>query len=232
MGRVKLLKRDKVIASMKLRQKLSVLALKLLHKTIKKQKKIKIYDKVFILLPNVFSPRGTFTSSFLARNLGVRKGDYVLDLGTGCGIQAVFAAEKAEKVVATDINPQAVKCAKINAKINGVAEKIDVRCGNLFEPVKNEKFDLIIFSPPYLPGKPKSYLEHAWLCGEKYEMIREFFHYVKEYLKPGGRIRMVYSTIADVSLLFDILKENRFTWFVVASMKTPLERIFILEIKA
>ncbi len=213
------------------KQKLSALALKFIHMTIRKPKKIKIFGKTFILLPNVFSPRGTLTSSFLARNLGVKEGDYVLDLGTGCGIQAVFAAEKAKKVVATDINPQAVKCAKINAKINDVAEKVDIRCGNLFDPVKNEKFDLIIFSPPYLPGTPKNLLEHAWFCGEKYEIIKNFFMHVKNHLKPNGRIRMVYSTIADVNFLFDILKKNRFKWFVITSMKTPMERIFILEIK-
>lgn len=67
----------------------------------------------------------------------------------------MFAAEKAKKVVATDINPLAVKCAKINAKINSVTEKIDIRHGNLFDPVKNERFDLIIFSPPYFPSTQK-----------------------------------------------------------------------------
>jgi len=216
---------------MNLKQKVSALALKFLHGVVKKPKKIKIYDKTFILLPNVFSPRGTLTSSLLARNLGVKKGDYVLDLGTGCGIQAIFAAEKAKKVVATDINPQAVKCAKINAKINNVAEKIDVRCGNLFEPVKNEKFDLIIFSPPYLPGKPKNFLERAWFCGEEYETIKEFFVCVKKHLRPNGRIRMIYSTIADVNFLFDILKKSNFKWFVITSIRTPLEKIFILEIE-
>ena len=216
---------------MKFKQKLSALALKFIHMTIRKPMKIKIFDKTFILLPDVFSPRGTLTSSFLAKNLGVKEGDYVLDLGTGCGIQAIFAAEKAKKVVATDINPQAVKCARINAKINNVADKVDVRCGDLFEPVKNEKFDLIIFSPPYLPSIPKNLLEHAWFCGDKYEVIRKFFAYVKNHLKPDGRVRMVYSTIADVKFLFDILKKNKFEWFVVASMKTPMERIFVLEVE-
>ncbi len=216
---------------MTLKQKISILALKILHSTIRRPKKIKIYNKTFILLPGVFSPRGTLTSTFLAKNLGVREGDYVLDLGTGCGIQAIFAAEKAKKVIATDINIRAVQCAKINAKINNVADKIEVRHGNLFEPVKGEKFDLIIFSPPYIPGKPKNYFEYAWFCGEKYEVIKEFFKEVKRYLKPNGRVRMIYSNISDINLLFNILKKNKLKWYVVTYMKTIMEKILILEIR-
>jgi len=216
---------------MTLKQKISIFALKILHSTIRRPKKIKIYSKTFILLPGVFSPRGTLTSTFLAKNLGVEEGDYVLDLGTGCGIQAIFAAEKAKKVIATDINLQAVRCAKINAKINNVADKIEVRHGNLFEPVKGEKFDLIIFSPPYIPRKPKNYFEYAWFCGEKYEVIKEFFKHVRRYLKPNGRIRMVYSTIADLNLLLKMLNKSKLKWCVVTYMKTIMEKILILEIR-
>lgn len=216
---------------MTLRQKISIFALKVLHLAIRKPRKMRVYGKTFILLPDVFSPRVTLTSTFLAKNLGVKKDDYVLDLGTGCGIQAVFAAEKAKKVIATDINIQAVRCAKINAKINKVADKIEVKHGNLFEPVKEEKFDLIIFSPPYIPGKPKNYLEHAWFCGEKCEVIKEFFREVRRHLKPNGRVRMIYSTIGDVNLLFKAIEKNSLRWFVVTYMKTIMEKIFVLEIR-
>jgi len=75
-------------------------------------------------------------SFLLADNLQVRYGDTVLDLGTGCGILGIVAAGKARKVVATDISPIAVKCTKHNAKINNLADKVDVRIGNLFSTSK------------------------------------------------------------------------------------------------
>jgi len=68
---------------------------------------------VFYVDENVYEPaEDTF---LLAENLKVEPEDFVLDMGTGCGILAVLAAKKARKVVAVDINPYAIECAKKNA---------------------------------------------------------------------------------------------------------------------
>ena len=96
----------------------------------------------------------------------ISEGDTVLDMGTGCGILAVIASKKARRVVATDLNPNAVECAKHNAKVNRAASKIEVRLGDLFGPIlKTEKFDVILFNAPYLPSKPeeeKTWTDRAW----------------------------------------------------------------------
>lgn len=72
-----------------------------------------------------------------------------LDLGTGNGIQALLAASHCDEVVATDINPRAVELARANAERNGIAN-VDVRCGDLFEPVRGEQFDLVVANPPFV----------------------------------------------------------------------------------
>lgn len=72
-----------------------------------------------------------------------------LDLGTGNGIQALLAAAHCDQVVATDINPRAVDLARANAVRNGIAN-IEVRHGDLFEPVAGERFDLIVANPPFV----------------------------------------------------------------------------------
>ena len=152
-------------------------------------------------------------------------------MGTGSGIQAVFAAERASFVVATDINPAACECAKINAIINGVYSKMDIRLGDLFEPISmGEKFDLIIFSPPYLPGEPRDLLERSWMCGSEHEVIRRFFKDAAKYLSEDGRIRMVYSTIADTDVLLQILENYNWDWKVAARKRHLLEEIFVLEV--
>ncbi|MHA1595200.1 MAG: HemK2/MTQ2 family protein methyltransferase [Candidatus Baldrarchaeia archaeon] len=214
----------------RLKQTFIRLLLNIYHRSMMRPRKVKILDKTFIVLPGTFSPVWTLTSRFLALNLDVREGEKVLDVGTGCGVQAIFAADVASEVVATDINPIACECARINALINGVFPKMDVRQGDLFEPVGgDEKFDLIIFSPPYLDGEPRDMLERSWMCGKGHDVIRRFFREARRYLREGGRVRMVYSTIADTDILLQILERYRWDWRVVARKKYPLEEIFVLE---
>jgi methylase of polypeptide subunit release factors len=79
-----------------------------------------------------------------------------LDLGTGCGIQALLAAKHAERVVATDVNPRAIAFAAFNAALNGI-HTIEFRQGDGFEPVHGERFDLIVANPPYVISPDASY---------------------------------------------------------------------------
>lgn len=74
-----------------------------------------------------------------------------LDLGTGCGAVALFlAAAGAERVVATDISARALAFARANARLNGLADRIDFRQGDLFEPIAGERFELILSNPPFV----------------------------------------------------------------------------------
>ncbi len=75
-----------------------------------------------------------------------------LDLGTGCGIQSLHLATHSEQVVATDLNPRACAMTALTAALNGVA--VDVRQGSLYEPVADQKFDLIVTNPPYVMAPP------------------------------------------------------------------------------
>ncbi|WP_317983773.1 DUF7059 domain-containing protein [Nocardioides campestrisoli] len=72
-----------------------------------------------------------------------------LDLGTGCGVQALHLATHSDRVVATDVNPRALWMTRFNAALNEV-EGIDVRDGSFFEPVASETFDLIATNPPFV----------------------------------------------------------------------------------
>ncbi|WEK61469.1 MAG: methyltransferase [Candidatus Microbacterium colombiense] len=75
--------------------------------------------------------------------------DRALDLGTGCGIQALLVARRAGTVIATDISARALAYAEMNALINGVGN-IEFRRGSMFEPVEGEAFDLIVSNPPFV----------------------------------------------------------------------------------
>ena len=75
-----------------------------------------------------------------------------LDVGTGCGVQALQLAAHAGHVVATDVSPRALELAAFNAGMNGVP--LDLRAGDLFDPVADEQFDLVVSNPPFVIGSP------------------------------------------------------------------------------
>ena len=217
------------------RRNLSILGLKFLHKLTSLQKEpiFKIYGKTFKIHPNVFHPRWSITSLMLVKNLDVKLGDVVLDMGCGCGIQAIFAAERAFRVVAVDVNPFAVCLAWENVRLNGLEGKVEVRLGNLFQPIKqNEKFNLIIFNPPFFPGKPKNVVENAWI-DEDGEIMQKFFSKVGMYLFPGGRVQITYSSIASLSIdeLEKLFEENKFEVKVKIKKKLLTETLYLYTLK-
>ena len=72
-----------------------------------------------------------------------------VDIGTGCGYHAILAAQHAEQVIATDINPRAIAFTTFNALLND-AGNVECRVGSLFEPVEDLDFDLIVCNPPFV----------------------------------------------------------------------------------
>jgi release factor glutamine methyltransferase len=106
-----------------------------------------------VVVPGVLDPALFFSGEVLVDALRrtVRSGDQVLDLGTGSGVGAIAAATAgARRVIATDVDPNAVRCARANAALHGLAGRIEVREGDLFEPVADEQFDVVAFNPPWL----------------------------------------------------------------------------------
>jgi hypothetical protein len=72
-----------------------------------------------------------------------------LDLGTGCGIQALHASRHASRVIATDISQRALDFAAFNAELNGI-RTIEFRRGDMFDPLAHERFDYIVTNPPFV----------------------------------------------------------------------------------
>ncbi|WP_400190072.1 methyltransferase [uncultured Microbacterium sp.] len=111
-----------------------------------------------------------------------------LDLGTGCGIQALLVARRAGTVVATDISARALAYAELNAMLNGVGN-IDFRLGSMFDPVAGEAFDLVVSNPPFVitprtEGVPAYEYRDGGLVGDA--LVEQFVRTVPDYLTPGG----------------------------------------------
>jgi len=167
-------------------------------------------------------------SFLLAENLLVEKGDAVLDLGTGTGILALTAAEKAARVVGTDINPEAIELARENARVNGI-ENVEFVCCDLFPP-GNERFDLIIFNPPYLPVQESGLLEKAWSGGEGgIEIIERFLGSVSKHLKDDGVFELLVSSLGDMEGIDKVMKNNRIEYEIIAKRKLFFEELSVIK---
>lgn len=107
-----------------------------------------------------------------------------LDLGTGCGVQALLASRHVDRVLATDLNPRACAFAELNTRLNGV-ENVEVRSGNLFEPVEGERFDLILANPPYVisPASDLLFRDSGLAPGE---LCRTVLAEAARHLRVGG----------------------------------------------
>jgi release factor glutamine methyltransferase len=164
-------------------------------------KRVYFGDYVFDVWEKVYEPAED--SFVFAENLEVNEADTVLDLGTGCGILGILAAEKASVVTAVDVNPHAVRCARENAKLNDVQNKIYYLRGDLFTPLREGlKFDLVLFNAPYLPVneiETQSWIGRAWAGGARgRQVIDRFIADVPKYLMRRGHVLLMQSTLANV----------------------------------
>lgn len=169
-----------------------------------------VAGRPFVVLPSVFNPKLFRTGEFLANRLDatlIPPGSSVLELGTGSGVVAVVAAHWARRVIAVDINPEAVRCARINALVNRVEDRVEVRTGDLFAPVRGERFDRVVFNPPYYQGTPRDAADHAW---RGVAMAERFAAGLADSLRPGGQALIQLSTDADESLFTKALESHRF----------------------
>lgn len=135
---------------------------------------------------------GVGSSSTTLSRLTVRRPSRrTLDLGAGCGIQALLAASHSDAVVATDHNPRAIALATFNAALNR-AGAVECREGDLYAPVTGERFDLIVSNPPFVVSPASSYLfRDATLEGDA--VCREVVRGGAALLEPGGFLQTLCS---------------------------------------
>ncbi len=156
------------------------------------------------------------------------KGKNCLDVGTGSGYQAIELAKRgADKILAIDINPKAIEAAKKNALKENI-KNIEFIESNLFSKVK-DRFDLIIFNAPYLPGEGEMNL--ALDGGEKgNEIILRFLDKLDKHLEALGECYLLFSSLSDSEEIYGRIKKLKLDCNQIGHENLFFERLIVIKI--
>jgi len=200
-----------------------------------KEKSFTYNNLIFKIYSQVYDPAED--SFLLLESIDVKKDDFLLEIGCGCGIIGLVCAEKGTRVVCTDVNPYAVKNTEENYNINKDKIKgfFEVRKGDMFSVIKKDEiFDVIIFNPPYLPTRKEELIGlDGWydkaLDGgvDGLKSTKCFLDGLSNYLKKDGRAYFVFSSLSDKSKLESILIKNKFKKEILKSCFFDDERLDI-----
>jgi len=174
----------------------------------------------------IYKPRED--SRLLAKQVRKYAFGLVLDIGTGCGVQALEAAKKrnVSKVIAVDVQKDVIEYCKKNIK----NKKIKFVISNLFSNI-NKKFVTIIFNPPYLPEDVR--LKDLTINGGKkgYEIIEMFLNEVNNYLKPNGIILIVFSSLTKKEKIDEFIIKNLLEFRLLNKEHIFFEELYVYLIK-
>lgn len=154
----------------------------------------------------------------------------VLDMGTGSGVLAVEAAKFADTVIGLDVSEAAVEYCKQHI----MHPKILFFRSDLFEVLElgkiSRKFDLIIFNPPYLPRDGEG---NVALDGgrEGFEVIERFLRSAGKYLKAGGTILLLFSSLTKKQKVDLLIRKSGFRKTLVDVKKLPFETLYVYAVE-
>jgi release factor glutamine methyltransferase len=193
------------------------------------------YEKAQVKLGDTDLVYEPSEDSFLLADTALREaepGMHILEVGTGSGfVSAVLLANlKDIRLIATEINPNAARCAKANG--------VEIIRTDLFRGIRlkipEARFDLILFNPPYLPTskeeKVPGWLNYAFDGGiSGRETLDRFLDEVRDYLRPGGKILVLISSITGLEAVEERIKSLGFKADVAGRKKVSFEELMVVR---
>ncbi|MEM0015529.1 MAG: class I SAM-dependent methyltransferase [Saccharolobus sp.] len=167
-------------------------------------------------------------TELLLRIIKIHKGDKVLDMGSGSGILGIYALKLGGKVIFIDINPYAILSTLCSLGLNRLDDKDYniVNC-NLLDCIREEKFDVAIFNPPYLPFEEyDSWIGYSWSGGKNgSDIIIKFLREI-----TSKRVYILYSSLSDEDSILTEIKRREYIISQKYERVIGYERLVALEL--
>jgi release factor glutamine methyltransferase len=183
-----------------------------------------------LVAPGVLNPRLTRSGDFFASRLRgdlLQRDAEVLDMGTGSGVCAVTAARQVRHVVAVDINPAAVRCARVNTLLNQCEDRVEVIQGDLFSTIGGRRFDVVLFNPPFLHGMPADDADRAW---RSTDVAPRFAAGLRDHLQPSGFALVLLSSFGGAAAFVGQFRRHGFAMAVAGERDFINERLTLLKL--
>ncbi len=198
---------------------------------LKKRRKYSYKNISVWVEPTVFPPFLTISTKLLLELIEPLplKNKTFLELGCGCGIISISAAQKGARVTATDINEVALSALQQNAASNRVW--IEIVKSDLFEKLQGKIFDYIAINPPYYPKNPISVAQNAWFCGENFEYFEMLFEQIPKFLTAENATYMILSEDCDLDKIKAKALKNDIAFDLILEKRVAFETNFIFELR-
>jgi release factor glutamine methyltransferase len=202
---------------------------------------VRAFGLDFVVYRDVFSP--LLGCLPVHEALGPWVGRDLLDIGCGAGTLAVLAAKAgARRIVATDINPLAVANASANVVRHAVADRVEIRQGDLFDPIgREEKFDTVFWNAPFhfVDAEAELTMLQRAAFDPGYRAIRSYVREAHRYLKLGGRLFLQFSAaygrqhlIQEFAHQAGVRLQVRERWPAGAGTMIPIELLELVSHEA
>lgn len=181
--------------------------------------------------PLVYAPD---EDTFIVADIAFREAKgKVLEVGAGSGYTSIILAKRGLDVTCSDINPNALKLIKINSEENKV--KLRIIESDLFEKIE-EKYDTIIFNPPYLPesllDQTDPFVKSVDGGKEGFEVTKRFIDSLRPHLEKNGQAIIIFSSLTKLEKVLDFIKENAMESEMLSEKSVGLmEKLYVLRIK-
>jgi tRNA1(Val) A37 N6-methylase TrmN6 len=121
-----------------------------------------------------------------------------MDLGTGCGVLTFYMLKhNVKSIVATDINPNALKSLEGDLKRVGKCDSVSLSHTSFFDNIQTNNLDLVVFNPPWIPEKPTNSIDLAMYYEPSF--FEEFFSKAHASLPMGCTVLVIFSTFAQAA---------------------------------
>jgi len=150
----------------------------------------------------------------------INKNETFLEIGCGSGAVSIAIAKRAKSGIGVDVNELAVANSQFNAERHQ-ANNLQLLRSDLFEKI-SDKFDVIIFNPPYNDYEPSDDIDKMFWDGNN-EIKRRFFQEASNYLKDNGKIYFGWANFSDLDLdlPFRLAQENKLEVIGLKSKASP-----------